>query len=304
MRRWLPPLAALAAVTSFVSYFFDPVHGRERRARVRAWALAVWERSLRAAGKEVPAEPPPEVQDAVARLEEAMAAAAAAPPPPAAAPEGEPAPPSSPAEPETAAPAEDDLEPVPAVTLHEAPRASGTDFSEWNLGSRIAAFDAPSNRTPRRLLAAVAGAAALSLAVAVALVVWAVWPSSGRSTTTETQALVKDQAQAIALLSQPKVKRIPVLGTGGRLVLVYAPNGNAVLIASQVKPAPKGKKYEAWVIVGKKPTPAGLFAGGGASVVVPLGRIVPKGAIVAVTLERAGGVSMPTQKPLFAITRS
>jgi hypothetical protein len=172
------------------------------------------------------------------------------------------------------------------------------------VGAAVADLEEGSPRFPRRLLAAVAGAAALSLAVAVALVVWAVWPSNGSSTTTRTQALVRDQTQAIAVLSQPHVKRVPVLGTNGRLVLIYAPNGNALLIASEVRRAPAGKTYEAWVIVGKKPVPAGLFTGGGTSVVVPLGRIVPKGAIVAVTLERAGGVDMPTRKPLFAITRS
>jgi anti-sigma-K factor RskA len=63
--------------------------------------------------------------------------------------------------------------------------------------------------------------------------------------------------------------------------------------------APVGKTYEAWVIQGDKPAPTGTFAGGG-RVAFALSRKVPDGAIVAVTLERAGGVERPTTKPLFA----
>jgi anti-sigma-K factor RskA len=64
-------------------------------------------------------------------------------------------------------------------------------------------------------------------------------------------------------------------------------------------PAPAGKTYEAWVIQGDRPVPAGTFAGGG-QVAFPLTRKVPDGAIVAVTLERAGGVEQPTTDPVFA----
>ena len=49
------------------------------------------------------------------------------------------------------------------------------------------------------------------------------------------------------------------------------------------------------MIEGKTPRPAGLFrGGGGCSLPVLLERDVPTGAIVAVTLEREGGVQAPT----------
>jgi anti-sigma-K factor RskA len=58
--------------------------------------------------------------------------------------------------------------------------------------------------------------------------------------------------------------------------------------------------YEAWVIEGEQPVQAGLFSGGDdRATVVPLDAPVPAGAIVAVTVERAGGVPQPTQDPII-----
>jgi anti-sigma-K factor RskA len=45
---------------------------------------------------------------------------------------------------------------------------------------------------------------------------------------------------------------------------------------------------------------AGLFAGSDRTSVLHLDRPVPRGSVVAVTLERAGGVDQPTQQPLAA----
>jgi hypothetical protein len=55
------------------------------------------------------------------------------------------------------------------------------------------------------------------------------------------------------------------------------------------------------VIEAGKPLPAGVFSGGGKTVVVRLTRSVPKGAVVAVTRERAPGASKPTP-PILART--
>ena len=58
-----------------------------------------------------------------------------------------------------------------------------------------------------------------------------------------------------------------------------------------------GKTYEAWVIDHGTARRAALFGG---SSTVKIERPVPRGAVVAVTLERAGGVDRPTQSPLMA----
>ena len=52
------------------------------------------------------------------------------------------------------------------------------------------------------------------------------------------------------------------------------------------------------MIRGSKPSPAGLFRGGG-STVVPLSRRVPPGSVVAVTVEPKGGMPMPTTTPFI-----
>lgn len=89
-------------------------------------------------------------------------------------------------------------------------------------------------------------------------------------------------------------------GGGKRLALTLHPGGTAQLTVSGFDPAPPGKVYEAWVIEGGKPEPAAVFPGGNHTVVV-LERPVPKGATVAVTLERAPRAQRPTL-PILAKT--
>jgi anti-sigma-K factor RskA len=81
------------------------------------------------------------------------------------------------------------------------------------------------------------------------------------------------------------------------LGLTRGAHGNATLTINGLDAAPQGKTYEAWVIPrGKAPRPAGLFPGGRPTT-VHLGR-VPRKAVVAVTVERAGGTRAPTTTPL------
>ena len=83
------------------------------------------------------------------------------------------------------------------------------------------------------------------------------------------------------------------------LVAITA-NRTATLHITGLSSAPSGKTYEAWVIPkGTAPRPAALFSGGG-STSVHLSGTVPPNAVVAVTLERAGGVPAPTTTPIFA----
>lgn len=83
--------------------------------------------------------------------------------------------------------------------------------------------------------------------------------------------------------------------------LVIGPDRAARLRVTGLPPAPSGKTYEAWVIPANlNPTPrsAGLFRGGNTT--VHLRGAVPKQAIVAVTVEPAGGSKHPTTTPIFS----
>jgi anti-sigma-K factor RskA len=138
---------------------------------------------------------------------------------------------------------------------------------------------------PRRRswTAPTAAAAALAAAVALGIGVW----SATRPAATDPFASV---------LAKPGAK---VVRMNGRGVVAVAPDGTAAL-ALAVPKAPAGKTYEAWVIRPNAIQPAGVFRGGKGASVVAISRPVPRGSAIAVTIERAGGVDHPTQKPFIA----
>ncbi len=95
------------------------------------------------------------------------------------------------------------------------------------------------------------------------------------------------------------LQRVPLSGASGSLVVTSG--GTGALLLADLAAAPAGKTYEAWVVQGKAAAPAGLFRGGPGTTYVKLSRAVPKGALVAVTLEPAAGSPQPTSKP-FAVS--
>jgi hypothetical protein len=141
------------------------------------------------------------------------------------------------------------------------------------------------------------GLIAALLAAAAALGAWAVW--GGDDGGSSAAPVSPGAAQAIELIGQPGAHRVPVNGSNGQMVLVTTPNGRAVLILYGLKQAPAGKEYQAWIVTGKTPKSAGLFKGGGTTVVIPLSERIPKNSIFAVTLEKAGGVPAPTMSPEY-----
>jgi anti-sigma-K factor RskA len=128
---------------------------------------------------------------------------------------------------------------------------------------------------PRWAFPAAASVAAIAACAAIGLGIWAVTLNNR----------LGDRPEAV-----------DIIGASGSLIV--KPSGEGTLVVQRVDPAPPGKTYEIWVIEGGNPAPAGTFAGGD-RVAVTLTRKVPDGAIVAVTLERAGGVAKPTTTPLF-----
>jgi Anti-sigma-K factor rskA, C-terminal/Putative zinc-finger len=129
---------------------------------------------------------------------------------------------------------------------------------------------------------------AVAACLAIGFGIWAA--SLARSLESTRDA--RDQAnRAVAVLSDPAAQRLPLKGASGSLVV--GRSGDAALIVNELGTAPSGKTYEAWVIQDGMPRRAGTFEGGGDRSVVPLDRPVPKGASVAVTIEKDGGVDAP-----------
>jgi len=142
-----------------------------------------------------------------------------------------------------------------------------------------------------RVVAAVAAVAAV---VAIALGAWAISLHGRLGDANDRLAAERD---ALAIVSDPSARTVAFAKGDGRLVV--APDGGAAMVVDDVARAPDGKTYEIWVINGTQPTRAGTFEGGGRTV-VPVQGTVGKDAVVAVTLERSGGVDAPTSPPLMA----
>ena len=144
---------------------------------------------------------------------------------------------------------------------------------------------------PKRALRLTAIAAAAAVAAAIGLGVWAT--SLSNSLDAERSAFA-DQARAVAILTDADATRTSM---GERGELVRGPDGEAVMVVRNLAPAPEGQTYEAWVIDSGGPVKAGLFEGG--QEIVLLEEPVGEGAMVAVTLEPAGGSEQPTGDILF-----
>lgn len=142
-----------------------------------------------------------------------------------------------------------------------------------------------------------AGLGAGVLAAAFAMYMWG---ARERLATTEQQlARERDTAE---FLSAPETVTLVLSGTDAapraRARLAYdRRTGRALLFAYDLPPAPEGKAYQLWCIVGGKPMPGQVFhpdaSGRGL-----LGDEIPaegrQGSIFAVTIEPASGMPQPT----------
>jgi anti-sigma-K factor RskA len=172
-------------------------------------------------------------------------------------------------------------------------------------GGQFAPVAIPAKRRPSG--ATLAGLAAVAGLGAIALGAWGVATtvsSDSDNGAVQTVTAVEGVQQVISLASKPTTARIPLQGSAGRIILVVGARGYGVLVLDGFKRAPNGKTYQAWVIKPnvEAPTSAAIFSG--REVVVPLTTPVPQGAVVAITIEKAGGVPAPTQTPKILAKRA
>ena len=148
------------------------------------------------------------------------------------------------------------------------------------------------NVVPLRRLRPWQGIAAVAACAAVGLGVWA-------ATLHNSLAHERGQRGALSVAADPSSHKVSLRGRHGMVAVAH--NGDAVLVVDGLDPAPAGKTYEAWVIPpGGKPVAAGTFDGGSGMTMVKLRHPVPRGATVAATVERDGGVDTPTQEPFLS----
>jgi anti-sigma factor RsiW len=146
------------------------------------------------------------------------------------------------------------------------------------------------------LVRATVAAASVAACAAIGLGIWAGTLSHSLD---RARAASASAEQAAQVLADPSSHKIALHGGSG--MLAVDPTGRGVLVVERLPAAPSGRVYEAWVIPpGGAPRKAGLFESSGSMTMVPLAENVPKGAVVAATLERAGGTDKPTQTPVFS----
>src|ERR687887_321945 len=119
-----------------------------------------------------------------------------------------------------------------------------------------------------------AAAAAVAALAAIGLGVLGVPPLRSLD---RTRSAKEQQAGLLAIVSDPAARRFTLSGAHGTLVV--AQTGAGALLVSNLRPAPSGKTYEAWVIQNQSPRRAGTFS---TTKPFPLTRRVPEGAVVAV----------------------
>jgi anti-sigma-K factor RskA len=140
-------------------------------------------------------------------------------------------------------------------------------------------------------------AATLAVAATIAAVAFGIWAFTLNSSLTDERSALDESQQQVAVLADANAERIPLEGADGTLVV--ASDGQAALVVNGLESAGADETYEAWVIEGDQPRPAGLFQSSGDRTVFKLTEPVPEGGVVAVTREPAGGSEQPTSDPLF-----
>jgi anti-sigma-K factor RskA len=147
----------------------------------------------------------------------------------------------------------------------------------------------------RRLPVALGAAAAIAAAVAIGLGLWSI-SLSNRLDTARNAA--DSQAFAAGVLADSGAREVALTGSGDGRVVVSR-TGDAVLIVDGLPAPPADRTYQVWVVEDGTATSAGLFDDV-AGAPVGLTKRVSPGAVVAVTLERAGGAEAPTSDPLVS----
>lgn len=153
---------------------------------------------------------------------------------------------------------------------------------------------------PRRSRAVPVFATAATLAAAIALAV-GLWGAGVSSDLDEARSALERERATAAVLADPGARTVALQAGDGRLVV--APDGKAVVVLAGLDPAPAGRTYQLWIVPGGDigaATSGGLLTGEDAVDVALVNGAVSDGDLVAVTLEKEGGVAAPTTDPIVA----
>ena len=110
------------------------------------------------------------------------------------------------------------------------------------------------------------------------------------------------QAALARYIAHPDVRLVRFdAKAGGELAVAYRPGmRQAFVFGGDLRPVPEGMQYELWLFPpgGGAPRPGPTFDPA-SSVIVPVQADPSRSVLMAVTVEKAGGVSQPTSDPVF-----
>jgi anti-sigma-K factor RskA len=163
-------------------------------------------------------------------------------------------------------------------------------------GGRVVPFT-PARRNVWTSFGSLGAIAAVVLFIALLAGIIVLWQ--------QNRAMQQELARSnefVKLLTEPGSRLTELTGTtqaaGATAKLAYDKNGRALLLANGLPPAPAGKEYQLWFIVGSNPPlPGKSFAPDDAGHGTLKDQVPPQArdsAVFAITLEPAGGVSAPT----------
>jgi anti-sigma-K factor RskA len=117
----------------------------------------------------------------------------------------------------------------------------------------------------------------------------------------DAQQQVMQQRQAIEIVAAPGTRMTELAGTKlmpeAHAMLAYDMEGQAILMAKGLPPAPAGKAYQLWFITGGRPLPGKVFttdASGAGTLKDQIPAEARNAAVFAITLEPETGVQSPT----------
>jgi anti-sigma-K factor RskA len=190
-----------------------------------------------------------------------------------------------------------------ALALHAAPMEPSPAVRQRIMNavreekdSRVVPF-APARRNVWTSFGSLGAIAAVILFVALIVGLFVLWQQNRK---------LREQNEIVELLTGPGSRLTELKGTaqaaGANAKLAYDRNGRALLLANGLPPAPSGKEYQLWYIVGSNPPmPGKTFApdnAGSGTLRDQLPQQARDSAVFAVTLEPAGGSSAPTS-PIY-----
>jgi anti-sigma-K factor RskA len=202
-------------------------------------------------------------------------------------------------------------------TLAAAGLAGGPGLGPGPAGARSASAAGWSARTPW-----LAFAASVSLAVGLGVYVLqlrerittlearlreaVLRAEAGERQFADARRVLADAQSRIAVMAAPDVARVDLAGRAAApsaaARVFWSRSRGLLFTGSNMPPVPPGRVYQVWFISGQTPVSAGLIVPGvggqlDAILDVPVGIQAP--AVMAVSVEPAGGVPAPTSEPFL-----